>query len=123
LSFPSITGALPLMQAGRLKALAVTSSRRAALLPDVPTVSEAALTGFDRSTWHGFLAPAGVPKDIIATLNALIVKIVNATEAREQLTRQGLEPQTNAPGEFAALIRKEIAQVTQLIRATGAKAE
>jgi len=123
MSFPSITGALPLIQTGRIKVLAVTSARRAGLLPDVPTVGEAALPGFDRSTWHGFVAPIGVPRDIVVNLNALIVKIVNTQEVRELLGRQGLEPQTNTPEEFAALIKRDIAQAAKLIRATGAQTE
>ena len=120
ISFPSITAALPLMQSGRLRVLAVTSAKRATLLPAVPTVAESGLPGFQRSTWHGLLAPAGVPKEIVTTLNALVVKIVNTPEVSELLTRQGLEPQTNTPEQFAELIRNDIAQVTKLIRTTGA---
>jgi tripartite-type tricarboxylate transporter receptor subunit TctC len=67
------------------------------------------------------MAPAGVPKDIVGTLNALVVKIVGTPEIRELFTRQGLEPQTNTPEEFAELIRSDIGHVTQLIRSTGAK--
>jgi tripartite-type tricarboxylate transporter receptor subunit TctC len=81
------------------------------------------LPGFDRSTWHGLLAPAGTPREIIATLNALVVKIVNTQEVRDLFSRQGLEAQTNTPEQYATLIKKEIEQVTRLIRATGAKTE
>jgi tripartite-type tricarboxylate transporter receptor subunit TctC len=123
ISFPSITAALPLMQSGRVRVLGVTSAKRATLLPAIPTVGESGLPGFQRSTWHGLLAPAGVSKDIITTLNALVVKIVNTQEVRELFTRQGLEPQTNTPEEFAELIRNDIAQVTKLIQATGAKTQ
>jgi tripartite-type tricarboxylate transporter receptor subunit TctC len=119
-SFPSITAALPLLDAGRVRVLAVTSAKRATLLPDVPTIGEAALPGFDRSTWHGLIAPAGVPREIIAQLNALVVRIVAAPEMRELFHRQGLEPQTNTPEQFAALIKHDVAQATKLIQATGA---
>jgi len=122
-SFPSITAALPLLDANRVRALAVTSAKRASLLPNLPTISEAALPGFDRSTWHGLIAPAGVPREIITQLNALVVKIVATPEMRELFNRQGLEPQTNTPEQFAALIKNDIAQVTKLIRATGAKTD
>jgi tripartite-type tricarboxylate transporter receptor subunit TctC len=121
ISFPSITAALPLMQSGRLRVLAVTSAKRATLLPAVPTVAESGLPGFQRSTWHGLLAPAGVSKEIVTMLNTLVVKIVNTQEIRELFTRQGLEPQTSTPEAFAELISKDIAQVSALIRATGAR--
>jgi len=121
MSFPSITAALPLMQSGRLRVLAVTSAKRASLLPSVPTVAESGVSGFERSTWHGIIAPAAVPREIIAQLNALVVKIVNTQEVRELLSRQGLEAQTNTPEEFAALIKRDIDLATKLIRSTGAK--
>jgi tripartite-type tricarboxylate transporter receptor subunit TctC len=122
-SFPSITAALPLLESNKVKVLAVTSNKRAALLPQVPTISESGLPGFDRSTWHGLLAPAGTTREIITTLNALVVKIVNTQEMRELFHRQGLEPQTNTPEQYATLIENELAQITRLIRAAGVKTE
>ncbi len=122
-SFPSITAALPLMQSGKVKVLGVTSIKRATLLPQVPTISESGLPGFDRSTWHGLLAPVGTTREIITALNALVVKIVNTQEVRDLFNRQGLEAQTNTPEQYATLIKNEIAQVTRLIRSTGAKTE
>jgi tripartite-type tricarboxylate transporter receptor subunit TctC len=89
----------------------------------VPTVSEIGLPGFQRSTWHGLLAPSGLSKDIVTTLNGLVVKIVNTQDVRELFARQGLEARTSTPGEFAELIRSDIAQVTKLIRSTGAKTQ
>lgn len=123
ISFPSITAVQPLLESGRLRPLAVTSANRASLLPSIPTVDESGLPGYERSTWHGVLAPAGVPKDIIAPLNAVIVKAFNVPEVKESLNNQGLELQTTTAGEFAALIRKSVAQNTQLIKMTGTKAE
>ncbi len=122
MSFPSITAALPLMQSGRLRVIAVTSAKRAKLLPAVPTIAEGGVPGFERSTWHGLIAPAAVPREIVSNLNTLVVKIVGTQEISELFARQGLEPQTNTPEEFAALIKRDINVVTQLIRATGAKA-
>lgn len=122
MSFPSITAALPLMQSGRLRVIAVTSAKRAKLLPAVPTIAEAGVPGFERSTWHGLIAPAAVPREIVSHLNTLVVKIVGTQEISELFARQGLEPQTNSPEEFAALIKRDVNVVTQLIRATGAKA-
>ncbi len=123
ISFPSITAVRPLLESGRLRPLAVTSAKRALLLPSIPTVDESGLPGYERSTWHGVLAPAGVPKGIIARLNAVIVKAFNAPEVKKSLDSQGLELQTNTTEEFAALIRKSITQNTELIRMTGTKAE
>jgi tripartite-type tricarboxylate transporter receptor subunit TctC len=122
-SFPSITAALPLMESGRVRVLGVTSNKRAALLPQVPTISESGLPGFDRSTWHGLLAPAGTPRETITMLNAMVVKIVNTQEMRALLGRQGLEAQTNTPEQYAALIKNELAQVTRLIQSAGIRTE
>jgi len=93
------------------------------LLPSLPTVDESGLPGYERSTWHGVLTPAGVPKDIIARLNAVIVKSVNTPEVKRSFDSQGLELQTNTAEEFAALIRNSVARNTRLIKTTGAKAE
>ncbi len=122
-SFPSITAALPLMESGKVRVLAVTSNKRAALLPQVPTISESGLPGFDRSTWHGLLAPAGTPREIVTTLNTLVVKIVNTQEMRDLFGRQGLEAQTNTPEQYAALIKNELAQVARLIQSAGIRTE
>ena len=114
---------LPLLESGRLRPLAVTSAKRASLLPSLPTVGESGLPGYERSTWHGVLAPAGVPKDIIAWLNAVIVASVNTPDVKQSFDSQGLELQTNTAEEFAALIRNSVARNTRLIKTTGAKAE
>jgi tripartite-type tricarboxylate transporter receptor subunit TctC len=123
MGFPSITPALPLLETGKLKALAVTSVKRSALLPQVPTVSESGLPGYEVSTWYGVTAPAGVPKEIVSRLNAVIGKAVNAPEMKEALNKQGLEPRTSTPEQFAAFVKTEIAQNAKLIKAAGIQAE
>lgn len=123
MSFITLTTAVPLMNIGKLRALAVTSAKRASLMPSIPTLDESGLTGYDRTAWFGVLAPAGVPKDIIARLNGVIGKAVNTPEMKQWLTKQGFEPQTNTPEQFAALIRDEIAQTAKLIKSIGMKAE
>ena len=123
MSFPTLTTAVPLINAGKLRALAVTTAKRASLAPEIPTLDESGLKGYDRNGWFGVLAPAGVPKDIVARLNAVIAKAVNTVEMKESLSRQGFEPQTGTPEQFAALIRGEIAQNAKLIRLAGIKAE
>ena len=123
MSFPTLMTAVPLINSGKLRALAVTSAKRASLTPSIPTLDESGLTGYDRTGWFGVLAPAGVPKDIIARLNGIIGKAINTPEMKESLTKQGFEPQTNTPEQFAALIRDEIAQTAKLIKLFGVKAE
>ena len=123
MSFPTLTTAVPLINAGKLRALAVTTAKRASLAPAIPTLDESGLKGYDRNGWFGVLAPGGVPKDIVGRLNAVIAKAVNTPEMKESLARQGFEPQTGTPEEFAALIRGEIATNKKLIRLAGIKAE
>jgi tripartite-type tricarboxylate transporter receptor subunit TctC len=89
----------------------------------VPTLDESGLSGYQRAGWNGVLAPAGVNKDIIARLNALIVKIVNSAEIRDALGKHGYEPQANTPAEFAAFIRNELAQNAKLVKFAGLKVD
>jgi tripartite-type tricarboxylate transporter receptor subunit TctC len=121
--FPSVTGALPLLAAGKLKALGVTSRKRAALLPDLPTLDEAGVSGYERLGWNGVLAPVAVSKDIVARLNSAIVQVVNAPQLAEAYVKQGLEVRTTTPEEFAAFIRNELAQNAKLAKFAGIKAE
>jgi tripartite-type tricarboxylate transporter receptor subunit TctC len=123
--FASMPSLLPLIGSGtpRLRALAVTSGRRASFAPALPTLSESGVPGYDRSSWVGILAPSGVPKEIIARLNAAIGKVVAAPEMKESFSRHGLEPQTNTPGEFGAFIARQLAENAKLIQAIGLKPE
>ena len=92
-------------------------------MPSLPTLDESGMPGYDRVGWWGVIAPAGVPKDIIAQLNATIAKAINTPEMKESLNKLGFEPHTSTPEQFAALIRTEIAQNIKLIKAVGVKAE
>jgi len=123
INFPSVTGALPFIANGRLKALAVSSAKRASQLPSVPTLDESGLTGYERNGWNGVLAPAGIPKDVIARLNAAIVKAVNTPEMKESIIKQGLEAQTGTPEQFAAFIRSQLAQNAKVVKFAGIKTE
>ena len=120
---PTVTTAQPLVSQGTLKVLAVTTLKRSALMPSVPTLDESGLKGYQRAGWNGFLAPVGVPREIITRLNTLIVKIANAPEMKEAMVRQGLEVQTNTPEEFAAFMRNERAQNAKLVKFAGIKIE
>ncbi len=123
LSFNSIPALLPLLSAGRLRPIAVTSARRSPSLPDVPTIAESGLPDYDLSGWFGLLAPAGTPREIVSRLNAAVVKAVGAPEIRTAFERQGLDPHTRTPESFAAFLRKEIARSAMLIKLTGAQPE
>ena len=89
----------------------------------MPTLNEAGLTGYERAGWNGVLAPAAVPKDIIARLNAAIVSVANTPEMKQAFFRQGLETQTSTPEQFAAFIRRELAQNAKLVKFAGIKPE
>jgi tripartite-type tricarboxylate transporter receptor subunit TctC len=111
------------IKAGKVRALAVTVQRRAATLPDVPTMAEAGLPDFVITSWFGLLVPAGTPAPIVARLNAETVKVLGKAEVKATLAQQGLEVAPGTPEQFAAHIKSEIARFTQIARAAGIKAE
>jgi tripartite-type tricarboxylate transporter receptor subunit TctC len=118
-----IPAAAPHIKAGKLRALAVIDSKRAAALPDVPTAAEAGLPNFEVTTWYGVLAPAGTPRAIVTRLNAEIVAVMHSPEMKERLATMATEPMTSTPEEFADLIRREIAKWAGVVRTAGLKAE
>lgn len=114
--FPSLTASLPMADAGKVRLLAVTSAKRSALKPDVPTVSESGLPGYDRASWNGLMGPSAMPKEIVAQLQAAMEKLLHHPQAREQLMKIGLEP-NYLPGEqFGAYLRNEVAQISRLMK-------
>jgi tripartite-type tricarboxylate transporter receptor subunit TctC len=115
--------AKPQVQSGKLKVLAVASSKRLAELPDVPTIAEAGVPGFQTQAWYGLVAPAGLPKDVLTRLNTEIVAAVNRPEVRNQWTEMGLVPVGNTPEQFAQYIRNETAKYAKLIKENNIKAE
>ena len=123
MNFPSVPGALPLLAAGRVIALAVTGAKRTMQLPSVPTLNEAGLPGYDRTTWHGISVPAGTPQGVIARLNAAVAAAVGTARMIELFLKQGIEAQKSTPDELAAYIHGEIAQSASLVRRSGAKDE
>ncbi len=123
MSFLSIPSLLPLLGSGRLRPLAVSSTKRASFLASLPTLDESGLRGYDYSNWNGVTGPAGMPKDIVARLSMLIEKVVNTPDVKESLGRQGLEPQTSTPEQFAAFIHGEVEKNAKLIKLIGMKAE
>lgn len=111
---------LPLIRAGKLKALALTSSRRSGIAPEIPTLAEAGVPGYASDTWYGLLAPAGTPKDVVATLHATALKAMASPQVRDRLTAQGADLVGNTPEEFRALIERERTLWTKVVRDTGA---
>jgi len=111
------------IKAGKVKALAVTTAERAGSLPDVPTMAEAGLPGFEITSWFGLLAPAATPASIIARLNTDAIKVLARADVKATLAAQGLEVKSSSPEEFAAHIKSEIAKFSRIAKAAGIKAE
>jgi tripartite-type tricarboxylate transporter receptor subunit TctC len=121
--FDNLPSSLALIRSGKLRAVAVTSSTRAPALPDVPTIAESGLPGFEASSWFGVLAPAGTPAPIVAKLNAEVNKWLQSPEAREQLLAQGAAAAGGTPEQFAAHIRAETEKWAKVVKASGAKVD
>ncbi len=123
MSFISLVAVLPHVEAKRLRPIAVTSLRRVPLAPEIPTLDESGLKGFEFSAWFALMAPAGTPPATIAALNQLAVKTMQAPEIRDRLAREGAEPLGTAPEALGALLKSELARWTRLVQENGLKAE
>ena len=119
----SMLSATPFVQSGRIRLLATTGVKRMAEYPDVPTVAEAAVPGFAVYTWFGVVAPAGVPKPVLAKLHGALMQALNSPEMRKQFTHQGAEVVANTPAEFGAFLREEVVKWNKVIRDSGAKVD
>ena len=119
----NVSSALPQIKAGKVKAIAVTTSRRSSALPDLQTIAEQALPGFDSGSWFALFAPADTPPHIIAKLNAETVKALNVAEVREVLVAQGAEPSPGRPEDLTRLIRDDIEKWTRVAEKIGFKSE
>jgi len=116
MSFDTITPVLPHIKAGKLKALAVTTGKRSAALPDVPTLDEAGMKGFNLGTWFGILAPVATPKEVVTRLNSEIVKIINAPDFRKKMEEIGAEPVGNSPDQMAKQIKDDTSLYAKLVK-------
>ena len=121
--FSSVVAIVPNIKAGRLRALAVTGKRRAALLPEVPTLDESGVPGYEAGSWYGILAPAGTPQAVVAKLHEAIVRALAKPEVRERLVSEGAEVIGSTPEAFAAHITAELARMGKLIRDAGIRME
>ena len=119
----ALPGTLPFIQAARIHALGVTSAQRAVAAPQIPTMVEAGIAGFEFSTWYGVFSPAGTPRDIVLKLNAAVTKVLGQPDFKAQLAREGLDPAGGTPEAFDNYFRAEVVKLAAVIKASGAKAE
>jgi tripartite-type tricarboxylate transporter receptor subunit TctC len=123
MTFDNITTAWPLAKSDKLRALAVTTAKRSAIAPDVPTLAESGLPGYEVGSWQGVFAPAGTPPEIVKRLNAEMVKILNMPDVKEKLTSLGAEPAGNTPEEFGAMVKAEVVKWADVVKKSGAKVD
>jgi tripartite-type tricarboxylate transporter receptor subunit TctC len=121
--FDNMPSGLPHVKAGKLRALGVTSAKRSAAAPEIPTIAESGVPGYEVDSWFGILAPAGTPREIVNKLNVEIVKILRMPEVKQRLAEQGAEPVGNTPEQFAEHIRKETIKWARVVKASGAKVD
>jgi tripartite-type tricarboxylate transporter receptor subunit TctC len=123
LMFASLPGSIDQIRTGRIRAIAVTSAKRSNAAPDIPTVAESGVPGYEASSWFALLAPAGTPKPIVTKLNTEALKALQTREIQESLIRQGMDPTGSTPGEADAYLRSEIAKWTRVVREAGIRAD
>jgi tripartite-type tricarboxylate transporter receptor subunit TctC len=116
-------GTLGHVQAGRLRALATTGAKRALAAPELPTMAEAGVPGYEAANWFGTMVPAKTPPAIVNRLSQEIARVLKLPDVRERLLSQGIEPVSNTPEEFTAYVRSEMAKWAKVVKASGAKAE
>ena len=119
--FVDVLSALPHLKSGRLRAIGIAGVNRAPALPDVPTITESGLPGFNGNTWLGLVAPAGTPREIVARISAEVSRALNSPEVRDRLLAQGVEPVGSTPEQFAAHLDAEMRRYATVIRSSGAK--
>ena len=123
MTFGTIPSALPHVRSGKMRALAVSGSRRATIAPDVPTVAEAGVPGFALDSWYALFAPGGTPKEIVTQFNAATAKALASAEVRERLIQVGSEPMRGTPEELTELLKKDLVRFGEIVRIAGAKVD
>jgi tripartite-type tricarboxylate transporter receptor subunit TctC len=116
LMFDNMPSALPHAKAGKLRGIAVSTAKRSPVTPDIPTVAESGLPGFEVSVWFGVLATAGTPRDIVERLNRVLVKALQSADVRERLSSQGAEPIGNTPDEFTAQMKRDLVKWAKVVK-------
>ena len=123
LMFDTVSAISPHVKGGALRALAVTTAKRSAAMPDVPTMAEAGMKGYETSTWGGILAPAGTPQDVVAKLNGEVNKALAAPDVRQRMLDAGIEPAGGTPQQFTAFIQSEMAKWAKVAKTAGIQPE
>lgn len=121
--FSTAPSVLPFIKSGRLRALAVTGGKRSSIMPELPTVAESGVPGYEATTWYGILATAGTPRAAVARLNAAIVKVVALPDIKERFIAQAVDPVGSTPEQFAAYLKSEIVKWAKVIKTAGVKPE
>jgi tripartite-type tricarboxylate transporter receptor subunit TctC len=121
--FDNMPNVIGHVRAGKMKALAVTTAQRSPQAPEIPTVAEAGVPGYEQTAWFGVLAPAGTPREIVLKLHGEITKLLNTAEVKERFAKQGVEVRTTTPEEFGAFIKSEVARWAKVIKEAGIKAD
>jgi tripartite-type tricarboxylate transporter receptor subunit TctC len=121
--FDNVPNVIQHVRAGKMKALAVSTAKRTVLAPEVPTLDEAGVPGYDLSVWFGVLAPAGTPRDIVQRLNGEITRVLNAPDVKDRILKQGVEVQTGTPEQFDGFVRGEVDRWAKVIKEAGIKAD
>ena len=123
LTFGNLLAVLPLVKSGKLKALGVTGAKRSSAAPDLPTIAEEGVRGYDFSSWFGFFAPSATPKETIVKLNQEIVRILNTSEMKQRLTQDGADVVASTPQEFSAYLTSETKKWAKVIKEAGIRAD
>jgi tripartite-type tricarboxylate transporter receptor subunit TctC len=123
LMFDNLASSLGQIRAGKVRALAVTTEKRSSLAPELPTIAESGLPGFDISTWFGIFAPGGTPRPIVERLHDEFVRALEAPDVQATMKKMGAEPVGNTPAQFAAYIQSEAKKYAKVIKASGAKVD
>ena len=122
-SFSNIPAAQPMLSSGKIKAIGITSAKRSALFPELPTMAESGLPGFVTATWYGLLAPAGTPHSVISALNAVVVKAVQKEDLRKKFANLGADPIAESPEYFQKMLHEEIERWSKVVKAANLKVE
>ncbi len=123
LTFATAPSAVPHVQAGRLRALGVSSATRIPALPDVPTIAEAGVPGYEAIGWNGLVGPSGMPQAVVDQLNGTVVKIMQMPEVSKRLSALGLEPRTSTPAEFSVFLKAEVVKWAKVVKDSGARVD
>ena len=123
LLYSDLAALLPFVKSGQVRALAVTTPKRSSLLPDLPTMSEAGVPGYDATSWYGILGPAGLPRDIVMRLNGEFARIVHGADVKGRFAAMGIEPVTGTPEEFANYIRGQVVKWSEVAKSSGVELE